>query len=117
MKKLFSFVICLFLSASSISASMEEWGGTGKEATRLTQSEGGNVLETQPGVEGLPEGFDPMTATPLKGLTPAQKIGCCVVACLPCLCAVSCFNHITSWINQGTCGLFYQGCPCLNCTD
>jgi hypothetical protein len=111
MKKLLSFIVCLFLSASSISASMEAWDGTEKGITQLKQSKGDNALESQ---TDLPEGFNP---PPLKALTPAQKIGCCFAACLPCLCAVSCFNHITSWINQGTCGLLYRGCPCLNCAD
>jgi len=114
MKKLLSFIVCLFLSASSISASMETWDGTEKGAAKLRLQESSNALEIQPRGEGPPEGFIPI---PLKALTPAQKIGCCFAACLPCLCAVSCFNHITSWINQGTRGFLYRGCPCLNCTD
>ncbi|MDC0348908.1 hypothetical protein OAN21_00670 [Alphaproteobacteria bacterium] len=114
MKKLLSLIVCLFLSASSIFASMEDWDGSTERVTQLKQSEDNSFLENQPEGEDLPEGFSPPA---LKALTPAQKLGCCFVSCLPCLCVIGCFNRITSWINQGTCGLLYQGCPCLDCAD
>ena len=66
MKKLFSLVAYLFLSTFSLSASMEEWDGSKQGAVKLGLREKGNALETQPKGEDIPEGFNPMTASPLR---------------------------------------------------
>jgi hypothetical protein len=63
----------------------------------------------------LPQDFDPRSLSSLQAMTPAQKIGCCFLACLPCICVVGCFNNLTSLIDRATCGFFYQCCPCLDC--
>jgi hypothetical protein len=76
-------------------------------------------ISAQPplGVEEAEKTLPDFSTLPPNKLTPAQKVGCCIVSFLPCLCAVSCFNACTSLINKATCGCFYECCPCLNCTE